>query len=228
MRGRTGGPSALVPRPFRIPISRDRGPRPLSVRLRLPYGPRRRLLPWEAAGVIGSPSCRRPTGSRSNELFFGPREMQPPVRYRYAMDGSKTENAVLMGRTEPPPTSTDRMGREPAGHHDALSVPGSKRRPLAQARSDPDICGCSRREVPLGSRLWWWRRREAARWEGRPRPTGPCIRRVTGKNRPPYPSDEVRGGLRPAFAANTARSSRLIRSSAAALRYTFKAACVLP
>jgi hypothetical protein len=39
-------------------------------------------------------------------IIFGPREMQPPVRYRYALDGSKTENAVLMGRTEPPPTST--------------------------------------------------------------------------------------------------------------------------
>ena len=39
-------------------------------------------------------------------VFFVPREIQPPVRYRYALDGSKTENAVTMGRTGPAPTST--------------------------------------------------------------------------------------------------------------------------
>ena len=39
-------------------------------------------------------------------IIFVPREIQPPVRYRYALDGSKTENAVTMGRTETPPTST--------------------------------------------------------------------------------------------------------------------------
>jgi arylsulfatase len=38
--------------------------------------------------------------------FFVPREIQPLVRYRYALDGSKTENAVTMGRTGPAPTST--------------------------------------------------------------------------------------------------------------------------
>jgi len=50
-------------------------------------------------------------GHKANRLeieriIFGPREMQGAVRYRYALDGSKTENVVLMGRTEPPPTST--------------------------------------------------------------------------------------------------------------------------
>jgi len=39
-------------------------------------------------------------------ILFGPRDMQAPVRYRYALDGSQTENAVLTGRTEPPPVST--------------------------------------------------------------------------------------------------------------------------
>jgi arylsulfatase A-like enzyme len=39
-------------------------------------------------------------------VIFVPREIQPLVRYRYALDGSKTENAVNMGRTGPAPTST--------------------------------------------------------------------------------------------------------------------------
>ena len=37
---------------------------------------------------------------------FLPREIQPLVRYRYALDGSETENAVTLGRTGPPPIST--------------------------------------------------------------------------------------------------------------------------
>jgi hypothetical protein len=39
-------------------------------------------------------------------VIFVPREVQPPVRYRYRLDGSETENAVTMGRTGPAPTST--------------------------------------------------------------------------------------------------------------------------
>ncbi len=39
-------------------------------------------------------------------VVFVPREIQPPVRYRFALDGSETANAVNMGRTGPPPTST--------------------------------------------------------------------------------------------------------------------------
>jgi arylsulfatase A-like enzyme len=39
-------------------------------------------------------------------VFFRPREIQPPIRYHFALDGSKTENAVNMGRTGPAPTST--------------------------------------------------------------------------------------------------------------------------
>ncbi len=39
-------------------------------------------------------------------MIFVPREVQPPVRYRFALDGSETENAVTIGRTGPPPTST--------------------------------------------------------------------------------------------------------------------------
>ncbi|MEZ4992861.1 MAG: sulfatase-like hydrolase/transferase [Saprospiraceae bacterium] len=39
-------------------------------------------------------------------VVFAPREIQPLVRYRYALDGTETENQVNMGRTERPPVST--------------------------------------------------------------------------------------------------------------------------
>ena len=39
-------------------------------------------------------------------VIFVPRETQPLVRYRFALDGSETENAVTMGRTGPDPVST--------------------------------------------------------------------------------------------------------------------------
>jgi len=39
-------------------------------------------------------------------VVFVPREGQPTVRYRYALDGSETANAVTLGRTAPAPTST--------------------------------------------------------------------------------------------------------------------------
>ncbi len=39
-------------------------------------------------------------------VVFVPREIQPMVRYRFALDGSETENAVTMGRTGPATTST--------------------------------------------------------------------------------------------------------------------------
>lgn len=39
-------------------------------------------------------------------VIFAPREIQQLVRYRYAMDGSKSENNVLMGRTGKPIIST--------------------------------------------------------------------------------------------------------------------------
>jgi hypothetical protein len=39
-------------------------------------------------------------------VIFVPREMQPLVRYRFALDGSETENAVTPGRTGRPPVST--------------------------------------------------------------------------------------------------------------------------
>ena len=38
-------------------------------------------------------------------VFFLPREIQPLVKYRYALDGTMTENAVNMGRTGLVPTS---------------------------------------------------------------------------------------------------------------------------
>jgi hypothetical protein len=41
-------------------------------------------------------------------VIFTPREVQPLVRYRYALDGSETTNEVLTGRSGPPPTSTAR------------------------------------------------------------------------------------------------------------------------
>jgi hypothetical protein len=39
-------------------------------------------------------------------VVFTPREIQPLVRYRYALDGSPTENPVWTGRSGPAPTST--------------------------------------------------------------------------------------------------------------------------
>jgi arylsulfatase len=39
-------------------------------------------------------------------VVFVPREIQPLVRYRFALDGSETENPVSMGRTGPSPRST--------------------------------------------------------------------------------------------------------------------------
>jgi len=39
-------------------------------------------------------------------VVFVPREMQPTVRYRFALDGSEIENAVTLGRTGPAPKST--------------------------------------------------------------------------------------------------------------------------
>jgi hypothetical protein len=39
-------------------------------------------------------------------VIFVPREVQPLVRYRFALDGSETENAVTLGRTGRPPLST--------------------------------------------------------------------------------------------------------------------------
>jgi len=39
-------------------------------------------------------------------VVFVPREIQPLVRYRYALDGSDTENPVHTGRSGPPPVST--------------------------------------------------------------------------------------------------------------------------
>jgi arylsulfatase len=41
-------------------------------------------------------------------VVYTPREVQPLIRYRYALDGSETTNEVLTGRSGPPPTSTAR------------------------------------------------------------------------------------------------------------------------
>ena len=102
---------------------------------RTPLPPRSNALPhpdftgtWSTAAVSSAPpTVGRPTpptpslgsgwGDRLSivqnreqlvveRLFFVPREIQPPIRYRFALDGTKTENAVTMGRTGPPPVST--------------------------------------------------------------------------------------------------------------------------
>lgn len=39
-------------------------------------------------------------------VMFVPREIQPTILYRYALDGSPTENAPTIGRSGPPPVST--------------------------------------------------------------------------------------------------------------------------
>ncbi len=40
------------------------------------------------------------------KVFFVPRDIQPLIRYRFALDGSKTENKINMGRTGKAPVST--------------------------------------------------------------------------------------------------------------------------
>lgn len=39
-------------------------------------------------------------------VVFQPRELQPPIRYRFALDGSKTEQSISMGRTGKPGVAT--------------------------------------------------------------------------------------------------------------------------
>ncbi len=39
-------------------------------------------------------------------VFFGPREVQPLINYRYALDGSVSENSIYMGRSAKPLSST--------------------------------------------------------------------------------------------------------------------------
>ncbi|MEJ2585407.1 MAG: hypothetical protein P8Z38_10320, partial [Robiginitalea sp.] len=41
-------------------------------------------------------------------VIFVPREIQPPLRYRYALDGSKSSNPVTIGRSSPAPVSEAR------------------------------------------------------------------------------------------------------------------------
>lgn len=48
----------------------------------------------------------RPDLLEVERVIFVPREIQPPVRYRFALDGSETQNPVNTGRTGPAPTST--------------------------------------------------------------------------------------------------------------------------
>ncbi len=98
-------------------------------------GPRSPALPnpdfsgtWSTSVVSAAPPTGRPAappvptlGSgwgdklsivhHENELvvervFFVPREIQPLIKYRYALDGQATENAITMGRTGPAPVST--------------------------------------------------------------------------------------------------------------------------
>lgn len=49
---------------------------------------------------------QRPDQLEVERVVFGPREIQPRVQYRYALNGSSSENSVSMGRTGKPTTST--------------------------------------------------------------------------------------------------------------------------
>jgi arylsulfatase len=98
-------------------------------------GPRSEALPnpdfsgsWSTAALSSAPPTGRPApppvptlgsgwGDRISivhnaerleveRVIFVPREIQPLVRYRFALDGSETKNPVTMGRTGPAPTST--------------------------------------------------------------------------------------------------------------------------
>jgi len=102
---------------------------------RASLGPRSEALPdpdfsgsWSTTAVSSAPPTGGPTpptvptlgsgwGDRISirhtprqleveRVLFVPREIQPLVRYRYALDGSETENAVSTGRTSRAPVST--------------------------------------------------------------------------------------------------------------------------
>jgi arylsulfatase len=102
---------------------------------RMPLGPRSDALPhpnfsgtWSTSVVSSAPPTGRsapppvlslgsgwgdkisivhtPQSLEVERVVFVPREIQPTVKYRYALDGSETENAVTLGRTGPGPVST--------------------------------------------------------------------------------------------------------------------------
>jgi arylsulfatase len=102
---------------------------------RMPLGPRSAALPspnfsgtWSTASLSSAPPTGRAAappvpslgsgfGDRISivhteerleveRVLFALREIQPLVRYRFALDGSETENAIPLGRTGPPPVST--------------------------------------------------------------------------------------------------------------------------
>jgi hypothetical protein len=102
---------------------------------RASLGPRSEALPnpdfsgaWSTRALSSAPPTGRPpppavpdlgsgwgdeisivhdTGQLTVErVLFVPREMQPLVRYRFALDGSETENAPSLGRTGRAPVST--------------------------------------------------------------------------------------------------------------------------
>jgi len=68
-------------------------------------------------------------------IVFLPREVQPPVRYRYALDGSETENPLPTGRTESPPVSGTRWD----GDRLVITTTHSFRDPDSGARLSSDV-----------------------------------------------------------------------------------------
>lgn len=102
---------------------------------RVALGPRSEAIPnpdfsgsWSTAVLSSAPPTGRPRPPQVPDLgsgwggrisiahnsdylevervIFVPREVQPPIRYRFALDGSEVQNAVAMGRTGQAPTST--------------------------------------------------------------------------------------------------------------------------
>ena len=52
----------------------------------------------EAAGVHSSASFRARVPLTVERVFFVPGDLQPVMKFRYALDGAETKNTVLMGR----------------------------------------------------------------------------------------------------------------------------------
>ena len=38
------------------------------------------------------------SGANTDDVFFAPGDLQPPLKFAYALDGSETKNSVMMGR----------------------------------------------------------------------------------------------------------------------------------
>ena len=91
--------TAPEPAAAAAPRRRPRVPdaRPPPARSAAAANPAAAPATWAAAGDRRSRSRRTPRGSRVEYMFFTRGDMQPPLKFVYALDGSETKNSVMMG-----------------------------------------------------------------------------------------------------------------------------------